>query len=157
MCFTETWLREYVSDEAVSITGYECERKDRLHKRAGGVVCYVKQSVVYERIIDVEDDIKEVLWIKLKPERLPRKYSCIIIACIYHPPDADNVDMRYYLINSFDILKRRHPECGVVLTGDFNHLYDSFLNSDYNFVQVVDKPTRNLSVGQNLDKFICNV
>ena len=54
----------------------------------GGVACHVAETVVYDRLHDIEDDEHEVLWIRLKPKKLQIKYSCIIIACIYHPvPD----------------------------------------------------------------------
>ena len=37
---------------------------------------------------------------------------------------------------------RSHPECGVIITGDFNQLQDNFLRTHYRFVQVVEVVTR---------------
>ena len=48
------------------------------------MACYVAETMVYDQLHDIEDD-QEVLWVRLKPNKLPRKYSCIIIACTYHP------------------------------------------------------------------------
>ena len=79
-----------------------------------------------ERLHYIEDDEHEVLWIKLKPKKLQRKYSCIIIACIYHPPGVDNGSLREYLITSLDTVLRRSSDCGVILSGDFNQFSDSF-------------------------------
>ena len=62
---------------------------------------------MYERLDDTEDDEHEVLRIKLKPKDLP-------------PPGADNGSLREYLITSLDTVLRRSPECGVILSGDFN-------------------------------------
>ena len=37
---------------------------------------------------------------------------------------------------------RKHPECGVIITGDFNQLKENFLKVHYRFVQVVNVVTR---------------
>ena len=50
LCITETWFKEYIGDESVSLYGYNLERKDRMHGRAGGfgrVACYVRNNVLY--------------------------------------------------------------------------------------------------------------
>ena len=83
---TETWFKSYMDSESVGLAGFCCERKDRVERGGGGVACYV----VYDRLHDFEDDEYGLL----KPKKLPRKDSCIIIACIYHPPDADDGSLR---------------------------------------------------------------
>ena len=50
--------------------------------------------------------------------------------------------MRYHLILGIDTMIRKHPECGVIITGDFNQLNDNFLKVHYRFVQVVNIVTR---------------
>ena len=77
------------------------------------------ETVVYARWQDTEDDKHEVLWIRLKFKKLPRIYWCIIKACIYHPPGADNGLLRENLITNLDTVLRRSPDCGVILNGDF--------------------------------------
>ena len=37
---------------------------------------------------------------------------------------------------------RKHPECGVIITGDFNQLRDNVMKRHYRFVQVVNVVTR---------------
>ena len=99
VCVTETWFKDYISSDVglVGLTGFSCERKDREGRGGGGVACYVKEIIEYSRIKDIEADEHEVLGIKMRPRKLPRKFSCIVIACIYHPPDALNSPMRDYL------------------------------------------------------------
>ena len=87
---TETWFKSYMASECVGLAGFCCRRKDRVERGGGGVTCYVAETMEYDRLHDIEDDEREVLWIRLKPNTLPRKYSCISLACIYHPPGADN-------------------------------------------------------------------
>ena len=50
VCITETWYKECIGDESVSLYGYNLERKDILHGRAGGVACYVRNDVLYKRL-----------------------------------------------------------------------------------------------------------
>ena len=133
VCVTETWFKGFMSPESVGLAGFCCERKDREDRRGGGVACYVAASMVYTRLRYIEDDEQGVLWVRLRPQKLPRKYSCIIIACIYHPPKADNGSMREYRIISLDSNLRCYPECGIILTGDFNQLRDSFLRVHYEY------------------------
>ena len=99
---TETWFKSYMASKYVGLAGFCCERKDRMERGGGGVACHVTETAVYGQLHDIEDDEHEVLWIRLKPKKLPRKYSCIIIACIYHPPGPDNGSLREYLITSLD-------------------------------------------------------
>ena len=117
-CVNITWFKSYIASEYIGLAGFCCERKDRVERGCGGVTCYVAETMVYDRVHDIEDDEHEVLWIRLKPKKLPRKYSCIIIACIYHPPGGDNGSLREYLITSLDAVLWRSPDCGVILSGD---------------------------------------
>ena len=58
-------------------------RKDRTHGRAGGVACYgpIRNDVSYKRLDSSEVPELEVIWIKIMPKKLPRKFSCILVAC----------------------------------------------------------------------------
>ena len=91
--------------------------------------------MVYDGLHDIEDDEHEVVWIRLKTNKLLSKYSCIIIiiACIYHPPGADNSSLREYLITS--------PDCGIILRG--NQFNDSFLRTRHGYEQLVKTATCN--------------
>ena len=53
--------------------GLCCERKDRVETGGGGVACCVAETLVYDRLNDIEDDEHEVLWIRLKRKKLPIK------------------------------------------------------------------------------------
>ena len=56
--------------------------------------------------------------------------------------------------NYIDTMVRKHPECGVIITGDFNQLKDTFLKVHYRFVQVVNVVTRGQAT---LDKIWTNM
>ncbi len=144
-----------MSLETLSLSGYYCERRDRQGGRGGGVACYVRSDVAYQRLTELENGNQEVLWLKLTPKRL-RKYSCILVGVVYHPPGADNCDLREYLITCIDITLRSYPECGALIPvlGDLNQMHDSFLSTHYGYRQVVNKPTQ---LGAILDKIWTNL
>ena len=90
------------------------------------------------------------------PKRLPRTVSCILIsvACIYYTQQTDYLKMREHIITSIDAVIRKHPDCGIIITGDFNQLNDNFLKTHYRFVQIVNVGTRGNAV---LDKIWTNM
>ena len=92
-----------MSDESVGLSGYCCERKDRVGRVGGGVACCVAATVPYDRLLDIEDNEHEVMWIRMRLHKLPRRVASIVIACIYHPPNSDNSSMREYI--------NRHARC----------------------------------------------
>ena len=42
---TESWANEDISDAELGLTGYVMFRRDRIGRRGGGVVLYVKESI----------------------------------------------------------------------------------------------------------------
>ena len=62
--------------------------------------------------------------------------------------------MRDHIITCVATVIRSHPECGVIITGDFNQLQDNILRTHYRFVQVVEVVTRGQAT---LDKIWTNM
>ena len=117
---------------------------------------YVKESIPYSVLKDLEDerDVLEVLWVKLRPTRLPRGVSNIVIGVVYHPSNAVNSTMLEYLSKCLGDLESRYPNCGFFVLSDLNKLNDTRLKSNFNLKQIVQFPTR----GQNtLDKVLTNL
>ena len=86
-CIPETWLTANTADPVVDISGYTIAPKDRaMPKRGGGVCAFVKSSIGFRTIEELDNPLFECLWLYLRPPRLPRGFSCIIICIIYHPP-----------------------------------------------------------------------
>ena len=127
ICVTETWFKHYMDDNNLSIEGFSVERKDRCDGRTGGgVACYIRISFMYKRLSNLDEKELEVIWLKIMPKKLPRKFSCILIACIYFTQMTEYAKMRDHLITCVDGVIRKHPECGVIITGDFNQMNGSF-------------------------------
>ena len=73
---------------------------------------------------------------------------------MYYDQMTEYAKMRDHLITCVDGVIRKHPECGVIMTGDFNQMNDSFLKTHYKFSQIVKVATRGQAI---LDKIWTNM
>ena len=105
-------------------------------------------------LLELEDELLKVIWIKVMPKRLPKKFSCIFVRCLYYTHQTDCLQMREHVILGNDTVACKHQECAVVLIGDFNQFKDNFLVSHYRFVQMVNSLTRGDAI---LDKSWTNM
>ena len=90
----------------------------------GGVCAYIREREYrYKHLKDLNCcDEHEGLWLHIRPNRLPRGFSCIIAAAIYHPPKADYGSFREHLFQSLSLVESEYPNCGILVIGDFNRL-----------------------------------
>ena len=138
----ETWLQSHIHDNIINIQGYNLIRRDRVEGTHGGVCVYIKDSIAFTVLDELYNSSFEILWISIRPNRLPRGIANLIISTVYHPPSADNSDMLDYLSNCLSRVESRFPNCGLIILGDFNKLNVSRLRSCYNLKQLVNIPTR---------------
>ena len=89
---TETWLNEKIDDAAVCIDSYVLARRDRIDKLGGGVCAFIKSSIPFKILSEFEDTNFETMWIYVRPHKLYRGYSCLIVCIVYKPPSSDNDD-----------------------------------------------------------------
>ena len=124
VCVTETWLTDTIPDSAVSMKNYVLFHRDR-PTYAGGIAAYINCDIPCQIVSTpmLVDSPTEILWIKLRPRRLPRQVSIILLGIIYHPPHAtaeDNNVLYQHVRETVDSFTLNHPDCLVYLTGDFN-------------------------------------
>mgnify|MGYP002804291012 CR=1 FL=1 len=96
----------------------------------------------------------EVLWLKLKPNRLPRGFCCIVIAVVYHPPGPDHHSFINHLFESMLIVKSLFSTCGFIVAGDFNRVKPGILQRHIRLKQLVKSATRGQAV---LDLILTNM
>ena len=110
----------------------------------GGLCAYIQEgNCRFKQLKDLsccEDH--ESLWLYLRPNRLPRGFSCIIAGVIYHPAKADSPLFRDHLFRSLALTEARYPNCGLLVTGDFNRLNIDGLLNHFRLKQIVKVPTR---------------
>ena len=54
--FTETWLKESIPDDPISIEGLQLYRRDRKNQEHGGVCLYVKDSIQCKILQDLHSE-----------------------------------------------------------------------------------------------------
>lgn len=125
ICVTESWLTDDIPDSAIAMDDFIVFRKDRSQARGGGLVVYVNCTIpckVLSQFVS-PNNTSECLWLQLRPRRLPRSVSSVLLAVIYHPPHAtsqDNNDLYNHVQTTTDSYSLDHPECLVCVVGDFN-------------------------------------
>ena len=63
---TETWANNDITDAELGLEGYAMFRKDRMGRRGGGVLLYIKENIpAYEVQLQEEADCNEAIWCKL--------------------------------------------------------------------------------------------
>jgi len=72
-CVTETWLKDRVPTDVVSIPGYVMQRNDRRDgRRGGGVAVLVRQDLACQRLTELEAADVESVWLLFRQLRMPR-------------------------------------------------------------------------------------
>ena len=64
----------------------------------------------------------EIIWIKARPDRLPRYFSANIFAAVYFPDSNQEIQMIDHIHDTLDILLARYPNAGICIIGDMNQM-----------------------------------
>lgn len=106
----ETWLKEYVSNDAIKINGYEICRVDRMWRRGGGVCLYIKEYLRYRIVYELTNDmICEALFIEIERDG----HESILVAVIY-------LSHGYLLSIEDALLEFASRYNQIIIMGDFN-------------------------------------
>ena len=135
-----------------SLSGYNHICNYRTKRLGGGVSLYVKQTLKYQRLSDLEifNEDLETIFIEIPKDVIGSK-SNIIVGIIYRPPDKDITQFNDYIINILSQFKQTNKV--IYIMGDFNinllnsekHVKTSeFLENMYSFsfFPLIHKPTR---------------
>ena len=109
---TESWANNYITDAELGLEGYVMFRKDRMGRRGGGVLLYIKESIpAYEVQLQEEADCKEALWCNLVTG-----HTAITIGVVYRCPNItiQNIEKIHKAISEVS-----KGDC--IIMGDFNH------------------------------------
>ena len=126
VCITETWLGPLIPDEAINLSGFCVFRKDRDSPGGSGGVCAcVSCRTPCRRLSDYELPEIESLWLTIRPYRLPRVVSVILLGIVYQPPNkgsAENIILMDHMKRNTEAFLCKHRDGLVVICGDFNSL-----------------------------------
>ena len=112
---TESWTNNDITYTLYAELGLECYvmlRKDRIRRRGGGVLLYIKETIpAYEVQILEEADCKEAIWCKLVTG-----HTTVTIGVVYRCPNItkENNEKMHNAIS--EVSKGDY-----IIMGDFNH------------------------------------
>ena len=138
---SETWLKDNVGDNHLILPSYNLERLDRKIGFHGGVCLYYNSGYKKTRLYNLECQNLEVMWIHVRPARLPRGFPCLVTATVYHPPSSDDSEILEYLSTSLTWVESHFPGCEIILAGDFNRLDIKNICINFGLKQIVTIPT----------------
>ena len=154
---TETLLRPYHSCDLSIENFHPIIRQDREDRGGGGCAIFVKNTLLYSRLINIESPSVESVWLKVRSE------NNVFIFCVcYRPPDAP-VSFWDNLQEELDLAKQYGNH--ILITGDLNAdpnsdagLYLQQFATQNHLCIHVDEPTRiTATTATILDQFLSNM
>ena len=147
-------MTDSIPSNLINIENFICHRRDRSDgRRGGGVCCFVSVELPCLRVVELETDTVESIWLIYRSNKMPRYASHLAVGVYYHPPDSNTQSTLNHIMQSMDHITRIHPYCKLILMGDFNNLPDSQILS-FPLKQIVTKSTRKTNI---LDKIYTNI
>ena len=109
---TESWANNDITDAELGREGYVMFRRDRMGKRGGGVLLYIKETIpAYEVQLQEEADCKEALWCNLVTG-----HTTITIGVVYRCANI-TIQNNEKIHNAISEVSK--GDC--IIMGDFNH------------------------------------
>ena len=146
--FTETWETENTLGKLDfdQYNMFHFVRKN-FKRSSGGVSIFIKDHIPATLLnVNVPNDI-EALYISIRPPKLPRSISNIIICGLYYPgsksiyaPPQDTITL--HLAETIQSFYSKYACPLILLLGDFNDLNTTDICQSCSFKQVVKVPTR---------------
>ena len=140
---TETLLNDNIDDADIHIPTYIVITRDRVSRIGGGVCAFVKNHIPFKVLTELHEDEFETLWLHIRPRKIFRGFSCLIVCVAYKPPSSDNKAFIDHLISKVDLALAIYPNAGIFIVGDFNKCPISSLLRHFSLKQIVKNPTRN--------------
>ena len=109
---TESWANKDITDAELGLEGYAMLRKDRMARRGGGVLVYIKDTITaYEVQLQEEADCNEAIWCKLGTG-----HTTVTIGVVYRCPNITKQNNQK-IHNAISEVSK--GDC--IIMGDFNH------------------------------------
>ena len=111
-CITESWANNDITIAELGLEGYVMFRKDRIGRRGGGVLLYIKKTIpAYEVQLQEEADCNEAIWCNSVTG-----HTTVTIGVVYHCSNItkQNNDKIHNAISEVS-----KGDC--IIMGDLNH------------------------------------
>ena len=111
-------------DNEIQIPGYSCVRSDRLHKKGGGTMAYVRDGIPYRLRPDLGASLPESCVIEISRPKCKK----LIIWTMYRAPDSN---LETFIQDLNTSLSSVPVKTELILLGDFNiNCASSEMNND---------------------------
>ena len=145
--FTETWATDATlkSLDFDNYTMFHNIRKNCL-RPSGGISIFVENNIPATKLEVHIPNHLEILYVSVRPSRLPRSVSNIVLCAVYYPGSTSQYappqeDIIMHLTESIQSFKNKYSNPLIVLLGDFNDLKIIDLCEICSLKQVVEVPT----------------
>lgn len=120
---SESWLKQGIPDNILSVSGYNIVRKDRqTSKRGGGLCVYLNHNIVYEELRPINNgDGKNLEWLCLRLSIGGNKKQIILL--LYRPPNGNPEEALQDIRAGLELLQREHRNCEITVISDLNFDY----------------------------------
>ena len=109
---TESWANNDITDAELGLEGYVMFRKDRMGRRGGGVLLYIKETIpAYEVQLQEEAYCNKAIWCKLVTG-----HTTVTIGVVYRCPNITKQNNEK-IHNAISEVSK--GDC--IIMGDFNH------------------------------------
>ena len=109
---TESWAHKDITDAELGLESYVMFRKDRIGKKGGGVLLYIKDTIpAYEVQLQDEADCNEAIWCNLVTG-----HTTVTIGVVYRCPNITKPNNEK-IHNAISEVSK--GDC--IIMGDFNH------------------------------------
>ena len=109
---TESWAHKDITDAELGLEGYVMFRKDRIGKKGGGVLLYIKDTIpAYEVQLQDEADCNKAIWCNLVTG-----HTTVTIGVVYRCPNITKANNEK-IHNAISEVSK--GDC--IIMGDFNH------------------------------------
>ena len=157
---TETWATEAVL-ENLEFNNYNMFHsiRNKFSRASGGLSMFIRNSICANKLNVVIPDHLEVMYISIRPKRLPRSVSNIVFCSLYYPGSNSKFappqeDLILHLIDTIQSFYAKFAKPLIILLGDFNDLPIEDICETCSLKQVVKVPTRK---DATLDLILTNV
>ncbi len=112
LCFTETHLTDHIQTNSLLLKGYGPPYRKDKSAHSGGILVYVAEHLLSERIPNLETFWDECLWVKINI-----KHNTYFICTIYRPPSSP---VEFWEMLNRNIETVIETSNNIILLGDIN-------------------------------------
>ena len=157
---TETWATD------ATLKNLEFDEYNMFHsiqnncsRASGGLSIFVKNTIPAKLVDANIPDHLEVMYVSIRPKRLPRSVSNIVLCALYYPGSTSKFsppqdDLILHVIETIQNFYIKYANPLIILLGDFNDLIIDDICESCSLKQVVKVPTRKDAI---LDLILTNV